>query len=471
MFSLNAPDNYTGLLVGNFLANPVLNITKTFTKWADLEATGNAVGDVAVFRVTVKNDGNVTLTNVVINDPLTGVPTDVGTLAPGASAGYDLSYAITQNDLNSKGDTADVIAGLTADADTKVDNKASATSDQDNSDTVFAEAPLLYNPVLNITKTFTKWADLEATGNAVGDVAVFRVTVKNDGNVTLTNVVINDPLTGVPTNVGTLAPGASAGYDLSYAITQNNLNSKGDTADVIAGLTADADTKVDNKASATSDQDNSDTVFAQAPLLYNPVLNITKTFTKWADLEATGNAVGDVAVFRVTVKNDGNVTLTNVVINDPLTGVPTNVGTLAPGASAGYDLSYAITQNDLNSKGDTADVIAGLTADADTKVDNGECDERPGQLGHGLRPGSVALQSADHHRQERQDRHDFGALCPGRLSQWSTGEPQQHCLLRGGAQEHREYHPYQHHFDRRHHPHPGRYPEPQLYGGQRSGRC
>ncbi|MCR9017531.1 DUF11 domain-containing protein, partial [Aquiflexum gelatinilyticum] len=60
----------------------------------------------------------------------------------------------------------------------------------------------------------------------------------------------------------------------------------------------------------------------------SPALSITKTAT-----ENTFAAVGDELNYTVVVTNTGNVTLSNVAVSDPLTGLNTTIASLAPLAS------------------------------------------------------------------------------------------------------------------------------------------
>ncbi|MCR9017532.1 DUF7507 domain-containing protein, partial [Aquiflexum gelatinilyticum] len=110
----------------------------------------------------------------------------------------------------------------------KVDNTASAAVGSVNvSASESVSATQL--PALSITKTAT-----ESTFAAVGDVLNYTIVVTNTGNVTLSNVAVSDPLTGLNTSIASLAPLASQSIVTSYTVTQ---------ADIDAG-------KVDNTASA-----------------------------------------------------------------------------------------------------------------------------------------------------------------------------------------------------------------------------
>ncbi|MGY6742364.1 MAG: DUF7507 domain-containing protein, partial [Cecembia sp.] len=79
----------------------------------------------------------------------------------------------------------------------------------------------------------------------------------------------------------------------------------------------------------------------------SPSISLSKT----AD-PLTYSAVGEVVTYTFTVENTGNVTLSDVSISDPLTGLsavsPANIATLAPGATETFTATYTITQADLD---------------------------------------------------------------------------------------------------------------------------
>ncbi len=75
-------------------------------------------------------------------------------------------------------------------------------------------------------------------------------------------------------------------------------------------------------------------------------MTITKSSTTTPN---TFDAVGDLLTYNLIVTNNGNVTLTNILVSDPIaivTGSP--IVSLSPGESRTLTASYTATQNDLN---------------------------------------------------------------------------------------------------------------------------
>jgi uncharacterized repeat protein (TIGR01451 family) len=207
------------------------------------------------YDVKVTNTGDVTRTNVVVTDPLTGgMLGTLASLAVGASKDFLTSYTIQQGDVNNDGNPA---------ASGDIINTATATSDQAGPKTSSARTPIDYVPGLAISKTVTSVVD--SNGDHLtdsGDAIDYDVKVTNTGDVTLTNVVVTDPLTGGTLGtLASLAVGASKDCLTSYTIQQGDVNNDGNPA---------ASGDIINTATATSDQARPKTSSARTPIDYAP---------------------------------------------------------------------------------------------------------------------------------------------------------------------------------------------------------
>ncbi|WP_428657679.1 DUF7507 domain-containing protein [Runella sp.] len=331
-------------------------------KLAALGGTG-AVGDVITYTFTVTNTGNVTLTNLSVDDvklSLTDLAVSPSTLAPNASGTATATYTITQADLNAGEvkNTATVtgtpptgpdVTDVSDSGNELVDTPADPDSDPTNDPTV---VPLTPAPQVRLVKL----AALGGTG-AVGDVITYTFTVTNTGNVTLTNLSVDDvklSLTDLAVSPSTLAPNASGTATATYTITQADLNAGEvkNTATVtgtpptgpdVTDVSDSGNELVDTPADPDSDPTNDPTV---VPLTPAPQVRLVKL----AALGGTG-AVGDVITYTFTVTNTGNVTLTNLSVDDvklSLTDLAVSPSTLAPNASGTATATYTITQADLN---------------------------------------------------------------------------------------------------------------------------
>ncbi len=306
------------------------SITPMFTFTKSSTDDYSNVGDVVTYTFTAENLTNQTITSVDVVDPLLGgavcTISNIGPLATGNCTG---TYSVTQADLdrgfidNSADATATSPTGLTV---TETDTETVSIN------------PAAQIRSLDLTKTATP-----QSFSSVGDVIDFVIEVENTGNLTLENIVVNDPDLGLTCAIATLAPLASDNSCTgSYTITQADIDNGGYT----------------NTATATANgvppQPVSETVSGPARVAS---FDFSKSF------DAPFTAVGDQVRFTLRVENTGNVTLNNVVLNDPFfdPDLVCNIGSLAPGA---VDTScfgdYIVDQDDV----DAGSITNAATLDA-----------------------------------------------------------------------------------------------------------
>jgi uncharacterized repeat protein (TIGR01451 family) len=133
------------------------------------------------------------------------------TLSPGATGTAAATYTTTNDDVSS----GEVVNTATA---TGYDPSDNPVEDTDN-ETI--EGPK-QSPDINLVKT----ASPQIYDN-VGDIITYTFTVTNTGNATLTNVVIDDPLTGsvnLAVSPSTLDPGEKGTATATYTITQDDID-------------------------------------------------------------------------------------------------------------------------------------------------------------------------------------------------------------------------------------------------------
>ncbi len=223
-----------------------------------------------------------------------------------------------------------------------------------NCDTAVATVIVSAAPGLSIDKT----AGTPSANNAGGTIA-YSFLVTNTGNVTVSNLVINDAQLSAPAvcPVTTLAPGASTTCTGSHTITQ---------AEVDTGVvtnTATATGSLPGQGTVTSPPDTTSTTIAQTP-----AISAVKTATITTDNGVPGAAdEGDVITYNVVITNSGNVTLTGLSVVDSLEGRPATTlacapTTLVPGASATCtSYTYTLTAADA-AAGGTLDNVVTATA-------------------------------------------------------------------------------------------------------------
>ncbi len=316
----------------------------------------SAPGDVITYAFSVKNQSNVTLTNVVVTDPLVtmvGLPI---TLAPGAedTTSFTASYVITQADIDNGSFSNQATATGTPPIGPNVTDLSDDNSYLEDDPTVTTICQNLNNAIALI-KVGT-YDGFDPAGNCIsapGDVITYAFSVKNQSNVTLTNVVVTDPLVTMVGLPITLAPGAedTTSFTASYVITQADIDNGSFSNQATATGTPPIGPNVTDLSDDNSYLEDDPTVTTICQNLNNAIALI-KVGT-YDGFDPAGNCIsapGDVITYAFSVKNQSNVTLTNVVVTDPLVTMVGLPITLAPGAedTTSFTASYVITQADID---------------------------------------------------------------------------------------------------------------------------
>ncbi len=317
------------------------------------------VGDTVGYSFAVKNTGPLTLTDVGVADlpvaPAGGLsagPTCTGltspaatctgsttTLAPGQTATFTGSYAVTQADL----DNGTVNDTAKASGTAPGGGTVTATSNQ-------VTVPVTQSPALTITKSASPPAVSKP-----GDVVTYTFVVHNGGNVTVGDVTVHDaqsspsgalisgPACANPPSTtcadgaatATLAPGQSATFTATYATTQADLDHGSIKDSAYATGTTSLHAAVESPP-------------ATASVGVKQAAGIA--LTKTASIASFSKA-GTPVTYSYAVTNTGNVTLDPVTVTDPMTGLTaiTCPGTtLSPGATETCTAGYTTSQSDLD---------------------------------------------------------------------------------------------------------------------------
>src|SRR5690606_22480050 len=325
-----------------------------------------APGESITYTFNVSNPiGNSPINNVELRDPLidptnnplpgpdSGDTSNPGVLDAGETWVYTASYIVTQQDIiNGQVQNTATVTGLA--------QTSGNPFPVSNTDTV--TVTLCQNAEMSIVKSSTS-----ATGDCiscgVGTTVDYEFVVSNDGDVDITNVVITDPLFLAPNPVvpillvsgddgdGILNVGEVWIYNASYSITQENI----DFGSVVNTASVNG-----NTALGTIDAiSNTVTVL----ICQDPSIAIVKTgiFTD-VDGNHCADAGIDTIAYTFTVTNEGNVSLSNILVTDPLLEAPNpvvdivfqggdtdNDGELDVNESWTYTATaYTITQDDID---------------------------------------------------------------------------------------------------------------------------
>jgi uncharacterized repeat protein (TIGR01451 family) len=287
-------------------AGPAVNIVKSATP-----AGAHKPGDQVTYRYTVTDTGNDTLTNVTVNDTMTAPASQANlspvscpgtTLAPGTSMTCTATYTVTQADVDNGSLADSAAATATPPAGPAVGSPQAAVL-----------VPIPGTPALTVAKRAGP-----ATVSRAGQVISYSFDVTNTGNVTLRDVTVADTVTppSDPANLspvtcpGTpLAPGASVTCTAAYTVTQADVD-HGKAGDSATATGTPPATAADPSPSPLPPSAPSD---SSVPVAQHPAIAIVKEVASPATAPP-----GGLIHFRFTVSNEGNVTLTQVKVSDPL---------------------------------------------------------------------------------------------------------------------------------------------------------
>jgi uncharacterized repeat protein (TIGR01451 family) len=298
--TLNAATNTTSITCGVVTA-PGMVVTLS------CPAVTATVGGPVSFTGTVRNSGNVALSNVSVLDSQVGaVPVfTVATLVPGATASFTASFTAPADSCS----VSSTVTGSGTDACSGLPVTATAST----------TCSLVTAPAILVTQSCPL---VPATP---GSLLAYTGTVRNSGNITLTNVVVLNSLGGTSPllTLASLAPGAVASFNGSYIAPTNCSSTSTSTATARSVCGVD----VSNSASST------------CTILTAPALEVV------ADCPVAPTQPGGQIVYTGSVRNSGNITLTNVVVTSDRPGAGATVfaaATLVPGASAPFTGSFAV---------------------------------------------------------------------------------------------------------------------------------
>ena len=338
------------------------------------------VGEIWSWTVEVYNDGSADLTNITMfDDEITSLygstdrltilniqnstprlPVHVisdqgseqGVLLVGETATYTAYIIVDQESIDGGG-----VKNCLGEVQASNANDTSVVISENASSDLCVESETVQDPSIRVKKS----ASLPTGGNSIGDEILYTIEVENTGNVTLDiskskdangvpieweftenfndgygNSLVNDlsdiTLVGSQdqntATAGTLAPGNRAIFEVSYTITelaassgevQNQITvsgtspsgSGGEGGIIVTDLSEDPD---DTDYDPDLDQDN----FTVTTLSAVRSMSVFKTVVP-QDIDSDGEiGVGDKLVYTITVTNNGQVSLSDLLIEDTI---------------------------------------------------------------------------------------------------------------------------------------------------------
>ena len=292
-----------------------------------------AKDDIIKYTITVTNNTNIPLSNVVVTDKDLQITSDqdgndpikdgiviklTEQLVKGQPATVDVYYKVTDsNFLNDK----QIRNTVNAEGKYTIDDNEYTVEDSD-SETVSVEQV----PGISIEKTqkITDNAPKNPGYVGEGDKIKYTITVKNTGNTDLTNVTVKDVMKGNHVNlyidenelnIGTLKKEETKTIEATYTVTKKDISSdKHNTIANTATVTADEVDADDSTVSVDTEIGEPNISLEKESKLIKADKNI-KHNADGSEYQGNKNVAepGDTIKYTITVKNDGNVTGTATV--------------------------------------------------------------------------------------------------------------------------------------------------------------
>ena len=355
----------------------IIGVSYTVEKTLTNSGTGKdgkfVADDEAKFEIKVTNNGNYSVKDIVVLDALTG---GEGTLTIDENDAYEVNgYMATIKELKAHDSVTVFVTYKVAQADVdnqnEITNVATATSPKVTDPEESGEVDV---PVDERDARFSAEKKLmnEGTGEnkefQVDDVAEFDITVKNEGNVTLHDVVVTEKLDGAEiiangnkydikdgkAHIATLEVDEEVVVKAIYEVTQENVDAGNDLTNIVT---------VEGKGPGGTDPEDKkpeEKLPVEDPA---PNMSINKTMTS----TNTVYRVGDTITYEIAVANTGNVTLHNVKVTDTLQnaagevtfertagvtfdGNVATIESIEPGKTVTLNCSYVVTRADAGNR-------------------------------------------------------------------------------------------------------------------------
>ena len=338
-----------------------------------------ALNDIITYTVTVKNTGNVVLIDVHVADSLEGIKLAAGQsfefrkLEAGETQTITYTYQVQEKDLGSM-----IVNKATATAKVPEDPEDKPQPKDEDEKEVPTEDR---NPSLKVEKEVTSKAAAEDGRYIAGETITYKVTVTNNGNLTLKDVVLKDVLTRANgttvlpdgwesdgQKIGEMAPGATRVFEYSHKVTEEDLGGVLKNA-----ATASGEPKLPNPDPEKPEPKPEGEDEKEVPTENRkPSLKAEKKVTSKPAAEDGKYTVGETITYEVTVTNTGNLTLKNIHVQDIMTrpdgtqmipsGLTNQVQTiegLEPNASETLQYTHVVTEQDLGGELKNAVTVSG----------------------------------------------------------------------------------------------------------------
>lgn len=302
--------------------SPAIEIQNQIKFFVDNDSsTSVTLNDQVQYQFLVRNTGDTYLQNIQVMDQSFGSPVSCPftTLADGAEmiCTADTIHIISLPESNAGGVT------LLAAASGKFNRLSYSASST-------IHTPISQNPSLQLKKSLAAYDDNDKS-NSVSDEddLWYRFDITNTGNVTLTEPAVVDQSFDLPVICprAALDPGETITCTASLKHTLSAVESS--ASQVINTATASAQFNT-----LIFTVDDTLTLAVHPKFLPNPVISVIKTLASYDDNDLSNSiTLNDGLWYHFLIKNEGNVVLTSITVEEDLPALPVTcpATALAPG--------------------------------------------------------------------------------------------------------------------------------------------
>ena len=170
---------------------------------------------------------------------------------------------------------------------------------------------------------------IQSTFSNVGDTLQYIYVIQNVGKDSLVDVTVEDVLTDFKAIIPKMIPGEEIYFNSNFRVEQIHLDLGQVTNNALATIPFGGN---------SIQKESSNTIFATQ----NPAISITNDSNK-----SNFQTLEEIIPYTINVKNIGNVTLNNILVEDPLTGFSSVISRLAPQAIQSFSTEYQVREKDL----------------------------------------------------------------------------------------------------------------------------
>jgi uncharacterized repeat protein (TIGR01451 family) len=271
---------------------PTLNVTKTGPASADINT------DFA-FTIRVRNDGAVGATNVTATDIIPDGLTYLSSNPTGLVAGQSITWSLGSL---AAGQSLDIVANFRGVKNGQWTNRVSVNSAEGMKAEATAAVTITGDAKLGITKTGPATV-------AKGDVLRYTINVSNTGKVATTNTVVTDAI----------PEGLTYIQSYPWAATVSGNTASWDLLSIPAGESRSLWVEFNVVASSGTIKNTARvTATGTAPAEASAITEIKKSGVSVTKTGPTNITLDTAAQYTITVRNNGDIALTNVTVTDTL---------------------------------------------------------------------------------------------------------------------------------------------------------